>query len=79
MLTRSTAALALLMLAACGAAHDRPVTFALVAYEDRLGALYADVLDSGLSADDCAFALGAAYRLPMPSATRLVTCEAERK
>lgn len=55
-----------------------PLSFALVAYRaDAGGALHAETLESGLSPSDCAFALGAAARLPIP-AESLITCEPER-
>lgn len=54
-----------------------PVTFALVAYRADAGALLSDTLDSGLSPDDCAFALGAAARLPDAAGEVLITCEPE--
>lgn len=51
-----------------------PARFALVSYTaSRFGALESDVLDSGLTVSDCAFALRAAP--PRPPQELLLTCE----
>lgn len=59
--------------------EPQPATFALVAYSAGPGgALEVETLDSGLSPEDCAWALGAAYRMggALPSEL-LVSCELE--
>ncbi len=58
-------------------AAEHPPTFALVSYSDRLGALHAEELDSGLTATDCRFALQQAARFDVEP-FELVTCELER-
>lgn len=58
------------------ATEEQPA-FALVSYVDRLGALYAETLDSNLTASDCAFALEAGYRMGRPASEVLLTCEVE--
>jgi len=57
-------------------AAPHPVSFALVAYEAGPGgALEAATLDSGLTPQDCAFAIGAAARLETPAL--LISCTPE--
>jgi len=70
---------ALLALGLCApalASKPAPPTFSLVSYYAAGDALESEVLDTGLSADDCAFAFERVG--PMVAPEILVTCEPEQ-